>query len=165
MNLKTVYQNDKYQVLEGSSNSIFLHQPNPKYATVIALHEGKIVFVKQYREGIQAMSYELPGGGLEAGEDFETAARRELWEETGLKCGKMGALGEIYNYACMTNRVAQVYFTDDILAQEEQNLDADESIEILGYTPEEAFTRIADGRLKDPETAHGLLLARLKGLM
>jgi ADP-ribose pyrophosphatase len=165
VDLKTVYQNDKYQVLEGSSNSIFLHQPNPKYATVIAVHEGKVVFVKQYREGIQAISYELPGGGVEQGEDFETAARRELLEETGLKCGKLVPLGEIYNYACMTNRVAQFYFTDDILAKEGQNLDSDEDIEILGYTAEEAFTRIADGRLKDPETAHGLLLARLKGLI
>jgi len=31
-----------------------------------------------------------PGGGLEGDEDEETAARRELWEETGLAVGELG---------------------------------------------------------------------------
>lgn len=31
-----------------------------------------------------------PGGGLEAGEDEATAARRELWEEIGLAVGDLG---------------------------------------------------------------------------
>ncbi|MGZ4164304.1 MAG: NUDIX hydrolase, partial [Tumebacillaceae bacterium] len=78
MSTKIVYQNPKYQVLEGENNSVYLRQPKFQYATIIAIHESRLVMVKQYREGVQRDVYELPGGGVEEGEDFETAARREL---------------------------------------------------------------------------------------
>lgn len=32
----------------------------------------------------------LPGGGVETGESFEDAARREVWEETGLVLDELG---------------------------------------------------------------------------
>lgn len=31
-----------------------------------------------------------PGGGLEEGEDLQSAARREVWEEVGLELGELG---------------------------------------------------------------------------
>ncbi len=44
----------------------------------------KVLLVKQYRYPIDTFVYELPAGLVDAGEDYRTAAIREVHEETGL---------------------------------------------------------------------------------
>lgn len=56
----------------------------PDWACVLALTaSGEAVLVEQYRYGIERVCLELPAGAVDAGEDIEAAARRELLEETG----------------------------------------------------------------------------------
>ena len=50
---------------------------------ILRLRQGK-VYLALVREG-EFMGYILPKGGVEAGEDLEMAARREIQEEAGLK--------------------------------------------------------------------------------
>ena len=45
----------------------------------VSRYNGKWVFCKHK----QRDTWEIPGGHIEAGEDYETAAKRELFEETG----------------------------------------------------------------------------------
>lgn len=44
----------------------------------------KLVLIRQYRSTINDFIYEFPAGLVDAGEDFKTAGKRELKEETGL---------------------------------------------------------------------------------
>jgi len=68
-------------------------------------------------EGNIALSHEtkydlitLPGGGVEPGEDFHAAVKREMWEETGCDCEITGELGWIYENRSEHNFVQQRYY-------------------------------------------------------
>lgn len=47
--------------------------------------EDNLVFVRQYRENLEAETLEFPAGGIEAGETPKEAIIREVYEEVGLK--------------------------------------------------------------------------------
>jgi len=90
----------------------------------------KFVMVRQWRHGARELSLEFPGGVFEKGENAETAARRELKEETGYSAGKIQKLGEFSpNPAIMANRV-HFFLATDLSAPVDQQLDEDEYVEV-----------------------------------
>jgi ADP-ribose pyrophosphatase len=68
-------------------------------AVILAVHEGHVILVEQYRVPVGARCVELPAGlvGDEtAGEEVESAAIRELEEETGYRAERMTTLGRFH---------------------------------------------------------------------
>jgi ADP-ribose pyrophosphatase len=165
MSRRLVFQNKAFEVYADDHGQVYVKDLAPEASAVVAIHEGKLVMVKQYRKEVAAVTYELPGGALEAGEEKEAAARRELLEETGLSCERLLPLGTVCSHAGMLNRVLHLFFTDTILARQPQKLDADERIEVVYFPLDEVFSRIAAGIWNDSKLAHALLLARLRGLI
>lgn len=69
-------------------------------AVIVAVDDGHILLVEQYRMPIGGLCIELPAGlvGDEtAGEAIETAAARELEEETGYRPFRMTSAGRFYS--------------------------------------------------------------------
>lgn len=74
------------------------HKKKADAVAIVAYHEesNKFVLLKQYRYAIGDYIYELPAGLVEDGENIEDAAKRELYEETGLKVVEMTTDGNAY---------------------------------------------------------------------
>lgn len=93
--------------------------------------DGKFILVKQFRHGEDKLDIEFPGGVIDAGEEPEVAAARELEEETGYKAGKLTKLGEMNPNPALYSNHIHIYLAEDLIPTGKQHLDHDEMINIL----------------------------------
>lgn len=129
-------------------------------AAVIALTpENHVITVFQFRAGPEEWIYDLPGGGVNAGEDIEVGALRELKEETGYVPGKMELLGKSYGDG-YTNILFHYYFATDCMLEENgRSLDAEEheqGAEVRLLTIDEFIKKAKYEGMTD---AHAVLMA------
>ena len=83
----------------------------PDWAHIVPVTaQGEIVMIRQFRQGSQEISLEIPAGLIEPGEAPEAAARRECLEETGYRATVLSSLGRLRpNPALFTNRLHSFY--------------------------------------------------------
>ncbi len=91
----------------------------------------------------------LPGGGVEPGEDFHSATKREIWEETGCRCKIIDELGTIYESRYEYNFTQErTYYIAQVIGEKGVLHLTDEEIEeettVVWYTPEQAFKIISE---------------------
>lgn len=86
----------------------------PDWVNVIpVLNDGRVVLIRQWRYGISSPCLEIPGGMVDADEDADEAAVRELLEETGYHARKLEALGVTHpNPAFLSNQLTTYLATD-----------------------------------------------------
>jgi ADP-ribose pyrophosphatase len=116
--------------------------------------------VKQYRAAAEAWIIELPAGGLEAGEDPDEAAPRELLEETSDRAATWQKLGGFYSAPGILTEYLHLYLATDLTPGPNQ-LEFDEHIEVLTVPWAEAIAMIRHHEIEDSKTIAGLMLAGL----
>lgn len=124
---------------------------HPGAVAVVALQEGKMLVVEQYRKAMERTLVEIPAGKLDPGEEPEEAAARELEEETGWKPASMTKLYSFYTSPGFADEIIHLYFTDDLVRGNEA-LDEDEFLDCFSLTLQEAWQYVRDGRIQDAKT-------------
>jgi len=111
-----VIKETPYVALVERSGWTFVTRPGVTgIVTVVAVTErDELVLVEQFRDPLDRPVLELPAGlvGDEAeheGESLETAARRELLEETGYTCEELTLLGEGATSPGITDEILTVF--------------------------------------------------------
>jgi 8-oxo-dGTP pyrophosphatase MutT (NUDIX family) len=113
-----------------------------------------VVLIRQYRHGTREVTLEIPGGIVEPGDTPETAARRELLEETGYGSSVLSFLGEVHPNPAFLNNRCSTFLAKDVFREGAQEQDEKEDIEVL-LRPLEDIPRL----IRKGEITHSLVLA------
>ena len=125
---------------------------HPGGVSVLALLDGKMLVVEQYRKPLGKSQIEIPAGKLDKdGEDPLAAAKRELEEETGYRSDHLTYICSYYTSPGFADEIMHMYFTDQ-LEKSEMKLDEDEFLVCEAITLEEAQRYIREGRISDAKT-------------
>jgi 8-oxo-dGTP pyrophosphatase MutT (NUDIX family) len=122
----------------------------PDWANVVArTPDGRMVLVRQYRFGSRALSLEIAGGMVDAGEEPLEAARRELREETGFTSERWTFLGAVEPNPAFHDNLCHHFLAEDAVQTHPQELDPGEDVEVVLLTPAEVESQVRDGRIRN----------------
>ncbi|MBV9923888.1 MAG: NUDIX hydrolase [Acidobacteria bacterium] len=114
---------------------------------VLALDgEGFAHLVRTFRYAVGKESVEVVQGGLEEGEEHETAARRELKEELGIEAEEFTDLGLVDAVTSQVYAPARLFLARGLRFGEPQT-EPTESLQPLKVKFEEAVRMVMDGEI------------------
>jgi ADP-ribose pyrophosphatase len=118
--------------------------------------EDNVLLVNQYRSPLAKNLLEIPAGGIDKGEDSETAVIREMQEETGFKPGKVIRLTGFYLSPGFCDEYLHLYLATDLTPAP---LVAEDTagIEVVRLPIAQIPEAISSGRIQDGKSIAGLL--------
>ena len=124
--------------------------------------KGELVLIRQFRCGSNALSWELPGGIIDAGEDPVTAGLRELREETGYKAQSGEYIGRCRPNPAILNNHCHFVFADKVeLDGAGTDWDEHEEIEVRVQSEEDVFEWVREQTIEHALALTGLLYYQL----
>lgn len=115
--------------------------------------KGNIVMVVQSRPNTKEMvSIELPAGMVDAGEDYQTAALREMLEETGYVAEDVYELEWHYQDHGCSEAVVKTYVANGCRKVQEKKLSGGEKLEYIEMSFDEIVEMVKTQKINDANT-------------
>jgi ADP-ribose pyrophosphatase len=148
---------DSVELPDGSKTKRTIVE-HPDCIAVVALdNEQNILLVRQFRKTIEKELLEIPAGGIDPGEDAETAVKREMQEETGYLPQKLVKLGGFYSTPGYCTEYLHAYLATDLVPGKLVAEDT-EGIELVRVPVAELPALLASGKLTDAKSIAGLYM-------
>ena len=140
-----------------------VHFANLAVGVVVLDEDDRVLLVGQHRYALDAMSWEIPEGGVPAGESALEGAVRELREETGVEAADWRELARLHLSNSVSDEAA-ILFTARAVTHGEADPEGTEQLEVRWVPFEEALAMTLDGRITDALTVCGIeRVALLRG--
>jgi ADP-ribose pyrophosphatase len=111
----------------------------------------RVVLERQFRYPVGQVMIEFPAGKLDAGEDLQCCAQRELLEETGYFAREWAHAGVLHPVISYSTEFIDIWFAQG-LSLGERHLDKGEFLDVFTATPAELLEWCRNGRVTDAKT-------------
>lgn len=117
-----------------------------------------VLLIQQYRYVARRMMWEMPTGGVHAGEAIEAAAQRELSEEIGYRADRLIHVSTYHTSKSVMDETAHLFLAEKMVKLELPP-DETEFIEFRPFPFQEVLRMVLAGEILDSMTIIAVLLA------
>jgi ADP-ribose pyrophosphatase len=148
---------DTVRTVDGRESTREIVHHDDCIAVVAIDSDDNVLLVEQFRKPVEKNLLEVPAGGIDEGEDAETAVIREMREETGFRPGKLVRLGGFYSAPGYTTEYLYLYLATDLTPAP---LEAEDTagINVVRVPVAEITDLLTSGKIEDSKSIAGLLL-------
>lgn len=129
---------------------------------VVVTEDERVVLVRQYRYPVDQITYELPGGIIEKGENPATAALREMQEETGYTSTDVEYLFKAAANPALNSNTAYFFLAKNAVKTESQNFDELEDLDVVSFSKDEFIQLLKENKLQHGVQLGGIYEAMIR---
>ena len=120
---------------------------------ILAVENGCILLIKQFRYPNRMDTLEIPAGKLEEGEDPNQACYREFEEETDRRAENMRFILKLYPTPGFCSEIDYLYEAENFkYVKDSLPQDDDEFLKLVKMPIDEAYAKVLDGTIFDAQT-------------
>jgi ADP-ribose pyrophosphatase len=127
-------------------------------AVVPVTQSGGVVLARQWRQPVDSFTLELPGGGVERGENPGEAVKRELLEETGYRAEGLSHLASLHTSPGRSTEMCHLFRCRAVRELSGPRPEPTEFVSAVELPLAEAVENVFSGEITAATTVLGLLM-------